>query len=152
MSEEFVPDGPFCAKAPILMRNLMADLGISKEAAAGIVGNLAHESAGLKADAHECGQPAQKGGIGWAQWTGIRRRAFEKFCRDNAMVWSEEGANYAFLLYELRTTEKKALQAIMIKRLGVEEYCRVFCRVFERPGVIAMDSRLRWAGRAYDSI
>ncbi|MBA3768497.1 MAG: hypothetical protein H0W99_16265, partial [Acidobacteria bacterium] len=60
-----------------VVSDLMRDYSLTRHQAAGIVGNLSHESAGFKA-IQEMGQGKGKGGLGWAQYTGSRRDAFEK--------------------------------------------------------------------------
>ena len=73
----------FDAKAPAILGGLMTKYGLTKEQAAGIVGNLGHESARFTAY-HEGGKASAEGGVGWAQWTGTRRRAFERWVGNHA--------------------------------------------------------------------
>jgi Phage tail lysozyme len=58
------------------------DLGLTKEQAAGSVGNLSVESDYFR-KFHENRQPWQRGGIGDVQWTGKRRLAYERWATEN---------------------------------------------------------------------
>lgn len=138
----------FTERAPGVMSRLMADLGITREQAAGIVGNLGHESIGLTAGQQEIGKAPGTGGLGWAQWTGPRRQAFEAWTAERGLNVRDPEANYGFLLHELRGSESKALDALRRART-VDEATDVFQRSFERAGVVAPGSRLRFAHEAY---
>lgn len=71
----------FRAKAPGIMAQLVRDFPITPEDAAAIVGNLGHESQGFTAmQEFKPVVAGSRGGWGWAQWTGPRRRAFEAYC------------------------------------------------------------------------
>jgi hypothetical protein len=99
-------------------KNLMKDMGISKNAAAGIVGNLSYESAGMTPGEKEgppygvSEKPWPKGtigkGYGWAQWTnaaaGDRLDKFIDHIGGPNKIASEQD-NYSFLLKELRGPE-----------------------------------------------
>src|SRR5690606_15608355 len=103
----------FRAKAPGVMQLLMSDFGLNDQSAAAIVGNLGHESNGF-ATLQEI-KPVVKGsrgGWGWAQWTGPRRKEFEAYCKRNSLDPASDKANYGFLFVELTSTEAKALPAV----------------------------------------
>jgi hypothetical protein len=72
---------------PISMNKLMTGYGLTREQAAGIVGNIGEESAGFSTY-HETGQPEGKVGVGWAQWTNSggdpRRDKFEAWVKAHA--------------------------------------------------------------------
>src|SRR5690606_17673173 len=71
----------FRAKAPGIMAKLLRDFPIAPEDAAAILGNLGHESLGFTAmQEFRPVVAGSRGGWGWAQWTGPRRRAFEAYC------------------------------------------------------------------------
>ena len=42
-----------------------------------------------------------RGGFGWAQWTGPRRREFEAYAKENNLDPKSDEANYGFLVHEL---------------------------------------------------
>jgi len=136
----------FAERAPWIMENLQRDFGITREQAAGIVGNLGHESGGFR-HFQELGSGPNTGGRGWAQWTGPRRVAFLRWSRAHGLDPRSNEANYGFLRHELQTTEARSLAAV--RRAGTaREATYAFERTFERAGVKAYSSRLRYTARA----
>ncbi len=136
----------FTQKAPGIMRRLMEDFGFTREQAAGIVGNLGHESAGFNV-MQERNPVAGRGGYGWAQWTGPRRRAFEAWAAANGLDPASDEANYGFLRHELRTNHKGVVSRV--KAAGtVDEAMLAFEIGYERAGVKNYPSRSKWAQRA----
>lgn len=130
--------------APVVMRDLMGDFGLTDEQTAAILGNLGHECAGFTI-LHEIGQPEGKGGYGWAQWTGPRRESFFKWCKANSNLdWQSDEANYGYLKFELQHDEKASIAALR-KVQGIEKCTTVFLQEFERPGVLAPERRIEWA-------
>lgn len=139
----------FDQKAAAVMARLQQDLGISKEDAAAIVGNLGHESAGLQPDINE-GKPSvpgSRGGYGWAQWTGPRRREFEAFAKERNLDITTDEANYQFLVHELKGSEKRSLEKLS-QANTLEEKTVAFERAYERAGVKHDDKRISYARRA----
>jgi hypothetical protein len=137
--------------APRLITELMADLKIGLLDACAILGNAGHESSGLEI-LQEI-KPAVKGsrgGYGWFQWTGLRRKAFETWCSTHGMRPESDDANYDFLIYELRTSEKAAIPAL---RAAPDLNAKViaFEKAFERSGVKAYAKRIAWAQRCLDA-
>jgi hypothetical protein len=97
--------GDYGSRSAEVVQNLMNDLGLTSDQAAAVVGHLGHESAGLQAiNERNPIVPGSRGGFGWAQWTGPRREAFERFARERGMQVTDPNANYQFLLHELRTS------------------------------------------------
>lgn len=138
----------FATKAPAVMRRLMSDFGLSKEQAAGIVGNLGHESGGFTQFQEKRPLiPGSRGGWGWAQWTGPRRRAFESWAKERGLDPRSDEANYGFLAHELRGSEKGALAAVR-RQSTAAGAMQAFELGFERSGVKAWGSRSKWTGRA----
>lgn len=111
---EFIKGGDFKQNAPILVERLMKDLGVDRTQALAIVGNLGHESIGLQAGIQEINPlpHSGRGGLGWAQWTGPRRVAFENFLKQNNMAANDPEANYQFLLNEANGSHKSAFDAL----------------------------------------
>ena len=125
------------------MSNLMDDFELDDIQAAGILGNIGHECAGFHY-LHELGQPEGRGGYGWAQWTGPRRRAFFDWCDRNGLEWQTDEANYGYLRHELETSERSAIAALL-KTARWEDAVMAFERNFERAGVPHYASRKQWA-------
>lgn len=143
--------GGFGRKAPAVMNQLMKDFGFTKEQAAGIVGNLGHESSGLQA-INEAKPliPGSRGGFGWAQWTGPRRRQFEAWAKAKGLDIKSDEANYGFLKHELMTTEKGAVAAVK-RQNSMSGATTAFEQSYERAGIKHYGSRFKWGQRALDA-
>lgn len=138
----------FAQKSPAIMQKLMEDFGLTIEEAAAILGNLGHECGGFRfMQELRPTVPGSRGGLGWAQWTGPRRVAFEKYCRRNGYQTHSDLANYSWLFLELRGSERGAIGALKIAR-GLRNKVIAFEANFERAGVKHYDSRMRYAERA----
>jgi len=141
----------FAAKAPWIIALLMRDFSLSLDEAAAILGNLGHECGGFALMQEQ--KPVVKGsrgGFGWAQWTGPRRRAFEAYCARNKLAPESDRANYGWLFVELSTSEKSAIPAL--KRAGtLGAKVKAFEQSFERAGVKHYPSRNIWAARALEA-
>jgi hypothetical protein len=150
---DFEAGGPaagFKAKAPIIMRQLMTDFGFKDFQAAGILGNLGHETGGFTLF-QERKPRAGRGGFGWAQWTGSRRVDFENFCRQHGFAVTSDEGNYAFLKHEMQNTSEKKVVPLLKATTTLEKAVEVFETVYERAGVVAMDRRIGWARRAMEA-
>lgn len=138
----------FTDKAPWIINLLKADFGLTTDDAVAIVANIGHESAGFRHFQEiKPTVPGSKGGFGWCQWTGPRRREFEAYCKRNKLDPFSDRANYGFLFVELKGTEKGALPAVRMAQ-GLEAKVAAFERKFERAGVINMPSRMKYAEAA----
>lgn len=144
---------PWEKLAPTYIRRLASDVKISPEQAAGIFGQLGHESAGLQAiNEYQPVVPGSRGGFGWAQWTGPRRRAFESWAAENRADVADPEANYQFLLHELTATpEGRVLDAVREAPDAITAG-RVFTQRFLRPGVPAYESRDSWVQKALNFV
>jgi len=141
----------FKSKAPWIIDRLMADLPWRLDDAAACVGNAGHESGGFKfMQEIKPVVPGSAGGYGWFQWTGPRRRAYEAWCTQKGLVPSSDEANYGFLLYELKGTEKAAV-AKTSQAVGLYSKVVAFELGFERAGVKHYDSRYKYAQIALDA-
>lgn len=135
----------FRQKAPGIIDKLMGDFPIGLDDAFAILGNIGHECFGFTLLQEQ--QPSVKGsrgGWGWCQWTGPRRRDFEAYCQRTGKDPSSDGANYAWLWVELKGAESAALSKLL-KAPGLEAKTIAFCRAFLRPGIAHEDSRIQWA-------
>jgi len=139
----------FSQKAPTILERLMTDFELSDIQAAAILGNIGHECLGFHL-LHELGQPEGKGGYGWAQWTGPRREKFFAWCKQNALDWQSENANYGFLKHELETTESGAIAALL-KARTLAAAVQAFERNYERAGVTNYPDRTMWAEIALEA-
>jgi hypothetical protein len=146
----------FRAKAPGIMAALMRDFALTVADAAAILGNLGHESGGFRL-MQEIRPliPGSRGGYGWAQWTGARRRQFEQWCAAHALDPASDSANMSFLTHELRTSQAAAVTAVKRAPLGLgadalRAKVVAFELAFERahPEHKGYDSRVRWANVA----
>lgn len=107
LAKETVPDGK---RTTILhgMNNLIKDFNLTPHEAAGLMGNLAHESDWfnrLQEEKSQYTKKGNKGGYGWAQWTDNewepRRTNFLKYAKDNKLKPTSDQANYGFLKQDL---------------------------------------------------
>ena len=117
-----------------LVRRLGAEFGLAPHQAAGIVGNLGYESGGLKVMQEvRPVVPGSRGGWGWAQWTGPRRRAFEAWADIQGLDYASDAANYGFLMVELRGAYRRVVEKLR-SRETVDTAVFVFGHDFEAPG------------------
>jgi hypothetical protein len=139
--------------APILMGDLIEELGLTENQAAGFVGNFGHES-GLVSGQQE-GKPigvtapirGSKGGIDWAQWTASRRTDFANFVEANNLPYPTYRTSLDFVEHELRGKEKAALAKVRQTRTLTGAVQAVQDN-YERQGVKATPSRIAHAERA----
>lgn len=121
------------------------------EDAAAAFGNAGHESLGFtKLQEIKPVVKGSRGGYGWFQWTGPRRKAFEAYCRDEGLDPASPTANVSFLAHELDTTEKATVTRVG-NAVGLEAKTKAFELAFERPGVAHTEQRLAWARIALDA-
>jgi hypothetical protein len=106
---------------------ILQSRGYSKEAAAGIVGNLSHESPGLNPTA--MGDGGTSGGI--AQWHNERLTALKQFAADKGKPWTDFHTQIDFLDRELQTSEG-ATGAALKGAKTAQEAAHAFMS-FERP-------------------
>lgn len=141
--------GDFSSVAPRLIGDLSKDFGLSPEQAAGVVGQLGHESAGFGTMQEVKPMiPGSRGGYGYAQWTGPRRKAFEAWSAENNLDPSSYEANYGFLSHELKNTpEGKVLESVR-QAPDARSAGRAFTDEFLRPGIPGYGSRDKWTQRA----
>lgn len=148
-TEKQKPTESFNQNAPTLMKNLMSDFKLTKEQAAGIVGNLAHESGGLQAGIQEKNPLAGRGGLGWAQWTGSRRNQFEDYLKRTGQQANDPNANYGFLKQELTTDPRyRATMERVRESKSANDAMMVFEKGYEGAGIKHYESRQKWANTA----
>ncbi|TXN40614.1 hypothetical protein FV232_05530 [Methylobacterium sp. WL30] len=138
--------GPFDRLASHLMSDLIADFGLNRDQAAGIVGNVGAECGGFSVlqERHPIRPP---GGYGWCQWTGPRRKQFFSFCHEKGLSVDSYDGNLAFLSHELNTSYKRVLSNIQKSRT-LEDATSIFLMQFEKPLTPNLRTRVRYATRA----
>jgi|HubBroStandDraft_5_1064220.scaffolds.fasta_scaffold26473_2 hypothetical protein len=143
------PLSQFRAKAPVIMQKLVGDLSLKDEQAAGILGNIGHECMGFQSLQEVKPIRGGEGGWGWCQWTGPRRKAFEKWATDNDLGLSSDDANYGFLVHELQGSMAGSLNSLK-QASTLEAATRVFMKSFENPlaSVAGLPSRIKYANLA----
>ncbi len=140
------PYALFDAKVPVFGPRLMHDLGVKDIHAAAVFGNAGQESGGFL-HMQELHPVSGRGGWSWFQWTGPRRLDFERWALDHGHGIADDEAAYGFLVHELRTTEAGALRGLK-RTTTLHAATETFALLYERPGVLALDNRVKWAGRA----
>lgn len=141
-------DKKFKRLAPLAMSELMRTFKLTDWRAAAIMGNAGHESAGLTIlQEIKPTVEGSRGGYGWFQWTGPRRRAFEKWAAGKGLALDSYEANVGFLTHELRGPERGALDALR-KAASLRQATVAFEQTYERAGVKHHASRIAWAEKA----
>ena len=150
-----VPTGaeaPFRAVAPKYMRQLMADFGIEDIDAAAVFGNAGYESLGFTVMQEiKPTVKGSRGGYGWFQWTGPRRKAYEAYCKRNKLDPASPEANYAFLFVELIGPEKASLAKLKAAKT-LDTKTVAFEKAYERAGVKNYPKRKAWAAIALNAL
>ena len=143
-----------------LMNALTTDTGMTKAAAAGLLGNVLHETGNFKY--YQEINPTVKGsrgGAGWLQWTGPRRKEFEAWAENNNRDTKDPATNYDYLLVEMETGNhwSKGSSFEEFKKLNdPTEAAIYFEKNYERPSAGSTDKRTAnalavFAGESIDS-
>lgn len=135
-------------RAQQAMTYLQQELGLTREQAAGVVGNLAVESGG-DLDPTAIGDGGNALGI--AQWNGPRKRALEAFAAQQGKPATDFGVQLQFLAHELRTSESRAFDTLRGTTTAADA-ALVFSRDFERPGIPHNDRRVAMAEQALRTV
>lgn len=136
----------FEEKAPAVISALMEKFELRDFQAAGVLGNLGHESGGF-VYLHELGQPEGKGGYGWGQWTGPRRIEFLNWCSTRGLDWQSDEANLGYLIHDLSAEYRSTISALL-KCTSLSGAILAFERNYERAGVPAIGDRVVWGQKA----
>ena len=136
-----------------LAQQLIQDFGLTPAAAAGFAGNLAHESGNFR-QLQEISPivKGSRGGFGWAQWTGPRRRQFEEWSKQNGLDPSSADANYGFLKYELSNTPEGGVLKSLEGINDPSQAAQIVSNKFLRPGVPHMNSRIERSNQIASSL
>lgn len=130
-------------RATAVRDRLAADFNLSTDQAAGIVGNLQSES-GIQA-VQEGAPTSGRGGYGWAQWTGPRRDAFEKWAADNKLDPKSDEANYGFLQQELQSKQYAGTLDRIRQSGSAGQSAQIFENEYERPAPGSTGRRMAFA-------
>jgi hypothetical protein len=101
--------------------------------AAGIVGNLIHESVGLNTGARNPGDGRDgSDSVGLAQWNSTRAVALKAFAAQNKADWRDFNIQLAFVQNELETSEAPAARRLREAKTP-REAAAAFAEYFLRP-------------------
>ena len=126
---------------------------LSDENLASIFGNLGHESKGMKPGIQDEQPtiPGSRGGLGWSQWTGPRRREFEKFVAEGGGSVYDDEWNYKF--FEKESLSPQYIGTVRgLQGKGLAEGTRYFDNKNLGSGVKNYASRDAYANRALTSL
>lgn len=141
----------FRRDAPRYIASLMRDFGLTDIQAAGFPGNFGVESAGFTRMQEIAPLvKGSKGGLGPAQWTGPRRRAYEAWLKRKGAKPGDFEADYGFLFRELKDGEAGVI-AVLKKARTIEDAVRIVMERYERPGIPHLDRRVEWGRLALDA-
>jgi len=125
-----------------LLTDLMSDFNLTREQAAGFVGNLDHETGGFKfMQEIKPVVPGSRGGYGFAQWTASRRVAFENWAAERDLPLDSYEANYGYLKHELENTPEGSVLEDLRGAKDVKEAATIVSEKFLRPGTPNLGSR-----------
>lgn len=131
-------------KSEQIIRRLRTELSLTREQAAGVVGNLFQES-GLSTSAVS---NDGFGSVGIAQWTdrgqSFRKTALEGFSKGAGKLPTDIESQIDFLIHELQTTERRALDRLR-NTSGVPDAALAFRQAFERPDPAKANDQTRIA-------
>lgn len=135
------------------------DAGYSKEAAAGVMGNIEAES-GFRTSIIEGGSGI---GVGLCQWSFGRRTQLEAYAASKGVDWTDENTQVEFLVGEITpgggADGYATYQLVTYKGYSPndwknasspEDAAIAFCWCFERPGTPRMDVRTQAARKYYE--
>lgn len=139
--------------APRYITDLIHDFGFTDFQAAAFPGNFAAESGHFNS-LQELNPlvKGSKGGLGHAQWTGPRRRAFEAWVKRKGLKVDSYEANYSYLFRELSGLQpgfdyrSVARQVKAAKTLADAVY--VVGKYYEGPAVLNLGPRTKGAEEA----
>ncbi len=130
---------------------LQKDLTLKKFQADGIWGNIGTETGGFKAlQEIKPTVAGSRGGYGWKQWTGPRRRAYEAWCKQNNLNPADDESNYRYLVWEGLNSESYAISKLRQTKT-LEEATEVYMKLDLRPGIPHLENRIKWAREAFNA-
>lgn len=135
-----------------LVEDLKKDFDLTTMQASAIVGNLATETDNFNTlQEYKPVVEGSRGGYGFAQWTGQRRKRYEAWAKENNLDPSTYEANYGYLKYELSNTDPEIgnMGKNTIKRLkkatNLNEATSIVMKGYLKPGVPHLNKRQKSA-------
>jgi hypothetical protein len=128
------------------------DLQLNDVHTCGIWGNMYTETGGFK-HLQEL-KPVVKGsrgGYGWMQWTGPRRKKYEAWAQARGLNVADDETNYLYFVQETLTDEWKSL-AQLRKTTTLDASTETFAKLNLRPGVLNLKHRLEGSRKAADAL
>lgn len=128
------------------------DLQLEDVHTCGIWGNIGTETGGFTALQEKAPTvKGSRGGYGWMQWTGPRRKKYEAWAKAKGLAVAADETNYLYLIQETLTDEWKSV-AQTRKTTTLEAATETFMLLNLRPGKPNLKSRLEWAQKAADAL
>lgn len=126
-----------------LIEDMIDEFGLTRAQAAGFVGNLDYETGGFKfMQEIEPLVPGSRGGFGFAQWTGPRRKQFENWSKENSLDLASYEANKGYLFHELKNTSEGRVLDDLRATDNPEEAAKIVSEKFLRPGIPNLGQRI----------
>lgn len=142
MSFDMPKTGTWEQRAGWVVNRLSIDLSWPKTSGAALCGNFGVESMEFKAF-QEIGPKSGRGGAGWGQWTGVRRRNFEKWAAVKGFDLGSQPdeASYGFTVFEFlgadstmeRGSDFRSLSAKLRGPISIEDATHLIHEWYERP-------------------
>ena len=143
-----------------LVDDLMRDFGLTKVQASAMAGNLAQETGRFQfLQEKKPTVKGSKGGYGFAQWTGPRRKAYEEWAEENELDINTYEANYGYLKEELENRQKGTIEGMGIKTIknlkkmdDIDEATQYISEYFLRPSKPHMNRRKKYAKQILEMV
>lgn len=131
----------------------LKERGFAPHIAAGIMGNMAVESAGFQTGINERNPivKGSRGGFGLNQWTGPRRRKFEAFAQERGTALDDLDTQLDFTAFELNKSERAAGKALS-RAATAEQAATIYSKRFLRPGIPHTEDRLAHTRGLFEAI
>lgn len=118
--------------------------GYSHKACCAVLGNMQQES-GIRVKTN--GSFDGNGSEGLCQWTFGRKTKMQKYAKEHSKSkrWDSVDGQVAYLVYELKNSEKSANKVLKDESLSLKEMTEQFEKKFERAGIPNMSARVKYA-------
>jgi len=141
-------DALFASIAVKMMCDIISRYHLPDFQAAAFAGNAGLESAGFRIlQEIKPTVAGSKGGYGFFQWTGPRRRAFFAWCKAETANPSSYQANLGFMFHELDGEYHRVLSIVRPTKT-IEAATEAVMRIYLAPGIPHEADRVAYARRA----